>query len=563
MFSRVILLFCTFLIVFNSQAQVQRALGTSTYPETSRSIQQTADGGYILGGYTATYKAGEATLIKTSATGIHTWNRHYGGIGTDAFSSVRPVANSATPSLGYVAAGYTTSFGFGKEDVYLVVANTAGGITASKTFGGLNKDLGHCVQNNIDANGKPGYIIVGETSSFTTLFPGTNVYVVQTDQFGNLTNSVVIGGGGDERGFWIEQTSDRGYILVGSTTRNPCSVNTAINEDILVVKLDANLNVTWNRIFGKGTADSQNDVGYCIRENANGTYIITGTSSFGTNTPDAFLLNISAAGGFIWMKTYGGPRTDEGRCVLTGKNPATGALEYVVSGYANSFSPLSNYDAYAFKTDASGNPIWVRSFASTANFNDFTYELDNSGNTGYAYAGEVRSFGTGTLDNYLILSDLNGKTGTCETAPTPIIKKVAPCVSSSIQAVRVDPSKTVVSTLSALQYLTLNCSTSTTPNPPSSRTEAESSLEMEQLTSKALEVFPNPVSSELTFKLNPTHQGARVTILNVQGRKVSEFTIQKGAEQNRIGVATWPKGLYLLQVAKPDGTVELIRFVKQ
>ena len=81
------------------------------------SVQQTSDGEYITAGYTASFGAGglDFWLVKTYANGSMEWSKTYGGAGGEsACSSVQ------TSDGGYIIAGYTTSFGAGARDFWLV-----------------------------------------------------------------------------------------------------------------------------------------------------------------------------------------------------------------------------------------------------------------------------------------------------------------------------------------------------------------------------------------------------------------------------------------------------------
>lgn len=82
-----------------------------------RSVRQTSDGGYIIAGYGDSYSEGgfDAFLVKTDSDGNSLWTHSYGGSVDDYALSVLQ-----TPDDDFVFAGYTQSFGAGLDDVYLV-----------------------------------------------------------------------------------------------------------------------------------------------------------------------------------------------------------------------------------------------------------------------------------------------------------------------------------------------------------------------------------------------------------------------------------------------------------
>ncbi|GFP23621.1 hypothetical protein HKBW3S09_01086 [Candidatus Hakubella thermalkaliphila] len=81
------------------------------------SIQQTKDGGYIVAGYTESFGAGDSDfyILKLDPTGKVLWEKTYGGEYYDWASSIQQ-----TKDGGYIVAGYTTSFGAGDLDFYIL-----------------------------------------------------------------------------------------------------------------------------------------------------------------------------------------------------------------------------------------------------------------------------------------------------------------------------------------------------------------------------------------------------------------------------------------------------------
>jgi hypothetical protein len=140
------------------------------------SISQTREGGYILGGYTNAFGAGQSDfwILRTNSTGDTLWSRTYGGTGADICSCVKQTRDG-----GFVLLGTTTSFGFGNSDVYLVKIDPSGRELWSKTYGGLQNDAGY----DLDTTSDGGFIIGAASQSFVNGINST--YLIKTDSNGN------------------------------------------------------------------------------------------------------------------------------------------------------------------------------------------------------------------------------------------------------------------------------------------------------------------------------------------------------------------------------------------
>jgi hypothetical protein len=99
-----------------------RAYGGSDY-DYGQTICPTTDGGYIIVGGTKNFGAGDydVWLVKVDANGDTLWTRTFGGSQADCGVTVEQ-----TPDGGYIVGGYTTSFGAGTYDFYAIKTDPDG-----------------------------------------------------------------------------------------------------------------------------------------------------------------------------------------------------------------------------------------------------------------------------------------------------------------------------------------------------------------------------------------------------------------------------------------------------
>jgi len=219
-----------FLIKTDANGNVQwaKTYGGTSYEEAT-SVQQTSDGGYIVAGWTGSFGAGGSDffLIKTDANGNIIWAKTYGGTNNDSASSVQQTSDG-----GYILAGYTTSFGAGLSDVFLIKTDANGNVQWAKTYGGTNNDWAYSVQQTSEG----GYIVAGTTRSFGV--GSYNIFFIKTDANGNIIWAKTYGGTGGDEAYSVQQTSDGGYILAGRTYSFGAGT-----WDAFLIKTDADGNI--------------------------------------------------------------------------------------------------------------------------------------------------------------------------------------------------------------------------------------------------------------------------------------------------------------------------------
>jgi len=305
------------------------------------------------------------------------WEKAYGGIEEEKGFSTQQTSDG-----GYIITGHTgPASPLEDSDVYLIKTNEYGNKVWEKTFGGSASEVSRCVQQTSDG----GYILTGTTYSFSggdLMDP--DIYLIKTDQFGNKQWEKNLGGGGREAGYCVRQTSDGGYVIVG--------YNEPVGKgpyNICLLKTDASGTMQWQKAFG-GTGW---DYGRSVQETSDEGFIIGGSKQVNNNS-DAYLVKTDSSGNKEWERTYGGTESDGINSVQ--QTPDGG---FVFGGTTHSYTPQGSI--YLVKTNADGNKQWERVFGGPTWY--YGYSVDVTQDGGFVVTGPC-----GYQDVYVVKTDAHG-----------------------------------------------------------------------------------------------------------------------------------------------------------
>ena len=198
-------------------------LWTRTYGGSSDdfgfSVQQTADGGFVVAGYTYSFGAGNADvwLIRTDTNGDTLWTRTYGGNGQDLGHSVQQTADG-----GFALAG--------SGDAWLIRTDAQGDTLWTRTYSGSGWAVGRSVQQTADG----GFVVAGETNSSGT--GSADLWLIRTDANGNTLWTRAYGGPNGDNGWCVQQTSDGGFIVSGTADFGSFGAG---HDDVWLIKTDS------------------------------------------------------------------------------------------------------------------------------------------------------------------------------------------------------------------------------------------------------------------------------------------------------------------------------------
>ncbi|MBI3502382.1 MAG: T9SS type A sorting domain-containing protein [Bacteroidetes bacterium] len=511
-------LFCSVL-----QAQVisfQRTFG-GTRADYAVWGQQTSEGGFIVAGSTNgtnTFGFGsmDVCLVKTDSSGIVQWEKIYGGTNDEHAGFVQQ-----TKDGGFVITGYTSSFG-DSIDVYLLKTDSDGNLFWSKTFGGTGAEYASSVQQTSDG----GFIIAGSTSGFGA---GANdVYLVKTDSNGFQQWMKAYGGTANDYASFAQQTNDGGFIVAGFTYSFSQGY-----DDVYILKTSSNGTLQWSKTFGS----SGYDEGYSIQPTNDGGFIIGGmTTSFGAGYADMYILKTTSTGNLQWSKTFGGIQSEDASWTQQ-----TNDGGFIIGGSTTSFG-AGYHDIYLVKTASDGSLQWSKTFGTN---DDDVGSVDGQTNDGgFFISGGTWFYTAQNEDLYLVRTDANGNTGCNQTNPSTLTG-----VPSTIVA---------------------NAGTLVTPGGiggiPATQTDSGGATEktfcytgVDEIEKEdVINIYPNPTSGIFTIQIGSQQSAVgneyKTEIYNVFGEKVTQSVIPNAVRNLTIDISNQPQGIYFLQVKTAEGT---------
>ncbi len=190
-------------------------------------------------------------LVKFDGSGIHQWNRTWGGFYTDYYEAI------AIDSLDNIyLTGSTDSYGAGESDMFLVKYNNLGELQWNKTWGGSEDDRG--LDISLDSLEK--IYIAGTTKSYAVQLENTQL----------------------------------------------------LREDMCLLKYDSLGELQWNRTWGGTNMDFCTAM---VIDSNDNIYLAGSTASYAEVALDMCVVTYDDSGKFLWYRTWSGTTSDYGYAI--------------------------------------------------------------------------------------------------------------------------------------------------------------------------------------------------------------------------------------------------------
>ena len=285
----------------NKEIIWEKCYGTP-YNEGPSDMLVAPDGGIIVmgrifnsgGDVSVYYGSNDVWMFKTDSVGNIEWEKTLGNQWND--NGVSIMLNSENNVVLIGAASY---YGGMVEcdvndyvgNVWIVELDLNGNIISQHCYGGSSYDLGFVIRELDD-----GYIFASGSNSDDGDVtghhgPGGNppdawadIWVVKIDFQGEIIWQKSLGGYDSELPYYINNTEDGGFIVIGKTNSNDGDVsgNHSSGEydtDIWVVKLDSLGEIEWQQCFGGAGSERLENTHTILKKN-DYNYVIISSSDY-------------------------------------------------------------------------------------------------------------------------------------------------------------------------------------------------------------------------------------------------------------------------------------------
>ena len=339
-------------------------------------VVRSSDNGFVFVGTTESVNGdivdkttddADVWVLKTDAQGTVLWSKTYGGSSDEITTSIQNTADG-----GFILAAYTrsddgdiASGNAGFNDLWMVKLSSTGAMMWEKTYGFSGNDQAF----SVTPTGDGGYFLLGvldvtasggagNAGRASGVHAGGDYWAIRTDASGTLLWSRYYGGSFTDTAYDAVEMDDGGFMIVGSSDSTDVDITENKGAyDFWVLRIDANGSFVWKKNFG----GSEIDLGYAITKTGDGNVIIVGdTRSNDGNVSnlygnaDVWALKINPNGAIIWEQSYGGTQFESARDIVALPG---GAYAIAASSRSNDVDVTNNYgvnDAWVFVIDEEG-----------------------------------------------------------------------------------------------------------------------------------------------------------------------------------------------------------------
>ncbi len=505
------------------------------------------------------------------------WQQIYGGIndeGTGGWDFPGSYIEQTTDG-GYILgtssksgiSGNKTSLNKGGTDYWIVKLDHSGNILWEKDFGGNHSDQLSIV-HELDA----GYIVGGSSDSpfggdkNSNQYGGagdTDYWVIRLDKSGNKIWDYSYGG---KQGDYLTSMlvlKNTGHILLGGNsssdqyTGNKTASNKGIS-DYWIAEIDDNGGMYWDQSYGGDNEEFLTDMDVDYKDPETGiALLLAGTSKsdisgdkteknrdISLQTDDIWIIKCDISGAVEWDKTYGVSYFDnvkdakfmpDHNIIIGGNTSASyswGGFEWGPGTDKSqpNIGNSGNTDIWVLKLKgSSGTKIWDRSIGTTG------YDLCTA-----IYLTSANDFWIAgfTSEEYGFTSPNNDRSES-------LYGSIDFWISSWKQDINMQP---VFGNPPVMQ--------------PAFKQGNQNTIEKPGL---RVQVYPNPASSELNIETFVSRKGALDIQISDQSGKIIYSKREEnipGVYQQKIRIQNYPAGLYYLKITDATGE-QTVKFLKE
>ena len=369
-----------------------------------RFIQETADGGFILGGYSHSGIGGDKTqplqgiddywIVKTDSYGNKQWDRDFGGTDEDFLFSVQQTTDHGFILGGYSSSGISgdkTQASWGGTDYWIIKIDSLGNKQWDKSFGGTGYEYLYSLQQTDDG----GFILGGysnsgisgdKTQACSAGSGDVDYWIVKIDVLGNKQWDKDFGGSDFDHLCTVQQTSDHGFILGGSTSSGIGGDKTQPawgGRDYWIIKTDSLGNKQWDKDFGGTGADAlvsmslASDGGFLLGGHS-GSQVSGNKTQPTIGNTDYWIVRTDSLGTKLWDKDFGGYDIEDAEGSIFQMQDGgylIGGDSFSGMGGDKSESNLGISQSWIIKMDSAGTKQWDKTILTMPDLKLFPYAL--------------------------------------------------------------------------------------------------------------------------------------------------------------------------------------------
>ncbi|WP_162056439.1 malectin domain-containing carbohydrate-binding protein [Pontibacter pamirensis] len=307
-------------------------------------IVATPDGGYLLGGFSLSGVGNDKTtpnqggydywIVKLDRNGVKLWDKTFGGTSDD-----RLYALVATADGGFLLGGYSNSGSNGDKsvadkggfDYWVIKINGNGDKQWDKVFGGTSNDQLQALISTVDG----GFLLGGTSSSSIggDKSQGSrrqDYWIIKISSSGAKQWDKTFSGNRNDALTALVATQDGGYLVGGSSDSNAGYDKSEANRgnlttDYWILKVNRSGVKQWDKTLG----GSQHDFLSSMLTTPDGDHLLGGYSYSGKGgdkgeaskgKADCWLIKINSSGNKVWGRTWGGSNHDYNIAMVAATN---------------------------------------------------------------------------------------------------------------------------------------------------------------------------------------------------------------------------------------------------